>query len=110
MERIALEIHAAQVLLADSAAFFIAFGVESGRDRQARFRFRVPDEVDDGHTVEQGPAPPILGNKAEHVMLDLVPLACARWKMRDMDREVEGIGQPLQFGFPQAHATAVVQL
>src|SRR5713101_953253 len=107
MERISLEIQASQFLIADLAAFFIAFVVESGRDSQAGFRFRVPDEVDDGHTVEQWPATPILGNEAEHAVLDLIPLACARRKMRDVNRQVEGIGKPVQFGFPQAHATTV---
>jgi hypothetical protein len=33
MEWIALEIHAAQGLIADPPAFFIAFRVEPGRDR-----------------------------------------------------------------------------
>jgi hypothetical protein len=70
------------------------------RNRQAGFRFRVPDEVDDGSTVEQGPTTPILGNEAEHAMLDLIPLARARGKMRDLDREMQHIGEPLQFGFP----------
>src|SRR5262245_60313575 len=94
-------------LTAAAATFGIGQGVERTGDRQACFRFRVPDEVDDGHTVEPRPAPPILGNEAEHAMLDLIPLAGARRKVRDMDREVEGIGQPLQLGFPQAYATAV---
>jgi hypothetical protein len=55
MERFAMEIHATQGLIADSAAFFIGFSIEPGRDRQARFCFRVPDKVDDRHPVEQGP-------------------------------------------------------
>ena len=107
MERISLEIQASQFLIADLAAFFIAFVVESGRDSQAGFRFRVPDEVDDGHTVEQWPATPILGNEAEHAVLDLIPLARARRKVRDMEGQVEIIGQPLEFGFPQSHPAAV---
>ena len=81
MEGIALEIHAAQLLITDTAAFGIAFGVKAGRDLEAGFRLRVPDQVDDGHTVEQRAAAPVLGNKAEHAMLNLIPLARARWKV-----------------------------
>ena len=107
MERIAAEIHAAEGLIADPAAFFIAFGVEPSRERQTGFRFRIPDEGDDGHAVEPRAASLMLGNEAEHAMLDLIPLARAGGKRRDVDREVQCIGEPLQFGFPQAHATPV---
>ena len=100
MGGIALEIHATQFLIADAATFFIAFGVEASRDRQARFRFRVPDEVDDGHTVEPRPAPPILGNEAEHAMLNFIPFARAGREVGDMDREVKRRRQPLQLSFP----------
>jgi len=107
MERIAVEIHAAQGLVADSATFFLPFGVEPGRDRQTGFRVRVPHEVDDGHPVEQGTASPIFGNEAAQAMLDLMPLARARRKRRDLDCEVKRSGHPLPCGFPQTHATAV---
>ena len=57
------------------------FCVEPGGNCQARFGFRVPDEIDDGHPVEQGPASPIFGNEADHAMLDLIPLARAWGEM-----------------------------
>ena len=107
MEGIALEIDAAQLLITDAVTFFIPFGVEAGRDGEAGFRFCVADQVDDGHTIEQRATSPVLGNETEHAMLDLIPLARARRKMRDMDRKVESFGQPLQLSFPQADATAV---
>lgn len=107
MERVAVEIHPAQGLITHPTAFLVALRVESGPDRQARFCFRIADQVHDGYSVEHGAASPVLGNEAKHTMLNLIPLARAGGEMRDMDREMQRIGEPLEFGFPQAHATAV---
>lgn len=107
MEGIALEIHSAQLLIPNATAFGIAFRVEASRELEAGSRFCVADQVDHRHTVEQRATAPILGNEAKHAMLDLIPLARAGWKMRDMDREMERLGQPLQLRFPEAYKTAV---
>src|ERR1700730_11856385 len=40
-------------------------------------------------------------------MLDLVPLARARWKVAHRDGEPGAIRQPLEFPFPEAEAGAV---
>ena len=40
-------------------------------------------------------------------MLDLVPLAGARREVAHVDRESEGVGEPLQLSFPDARAIAV---
>lgn len=74
-------------MVTDPPTFFVALRVEPGPDRQARFGFRVADEVDDGHAVEQGATAPIFGNEAEYTMLDFVPLPCAggkgeTWRVR----------------------------
>ena len=107
MEGVALEIHSAQLLIPNATAFGIAFRVEASRDLEAGFRFCVADQVDHRHPVEQRATAPILGNEAEHAMLDLIPLARAGGKMRDLDREMECLGQPLQLRFPEAYTTAV---
>ena len=107
MERISFEIQASQFLIADLAAFFIAFVVEPGRDSEAGFRVRVPDEGDDGDTVEQWPATPIFGNEAEHPVLDLIPFARPRGKVRDVDGQLKVIRQPLEVALPQADPAAI---
>ena len=95
MEWISVDIQSPHFLIADLAAFFIAFVVQPSLDIEAGFRFRISDKVDDGDAVEERPAAPIFGNEAEHAVLDLIPLARARRKVRDMDGQVEIIGQPL---------------
>ncbi len=107
MEGISVDIQSAQVVIADLAAFCIARVVQPGLNGEASFRCRVPDEVDDGDPVEEWPSSPILGNEAEHAGLDLIPLARTRRTVRDLEGQVEISGQPLEFGFPQAHPAAV---
>ncbi len=87
MEGISVDIQSAQVVIADLAAFCIARVVQPGLNGEASFRCRVPDEVDAG--------------------LDLIPLARTRRTVRDLEGQVEISGQPLEFGFPQAHPAAV---
>src|SRR3972149_5856534 len=44
---------------------------------------------------------------AKHPMLDLVPLAGARWKVAHLDLNVEFVREFLQFVFPQATAMSI---
>ena len=92
MERITLQIDAAQLLITDATAFFIPLGVETRGDLEASFCFRVADQVDHRYAVEQRTAPPVLGDETEHAMLNLIPLAGARGEVRDMNRELERRG------------------
>ena len=107
MEGITAEIQKLHFLITDLATFFIPSVIEPRLKGEAGFRFRVPDQVDDGNAVQQRAPTPIFGNEAEHPVLDLVPLAGARRKVRDMDGQVEIIRQPLEFGFPQPDPAAV---
>src|SRR5271156_1195014 len=68
---------------------------------QASRRTRVTDQVDHGLKRAEGTAAPVLRDVTKQAMLDLVPLAGTRWKMRDMDRQTQVVGQALQFLFPR---------
>src|SRR5215472_12451686 len=46
---------------------------------------------------------PVLADKREQTMLDLISLAGPRWEMAYADRESRLVGQPLQFPLPQPH-------
>jgi hypothetical protein len=69
--------------------------VELGFDAQACIRSRVPDEVDDGLEGPQRLAAPVLGDVAEETMVDPVPLARARRRVRDPDAELQVVGKIL---------------
>jgi hypothetical protein len=107
MEGITADIQELHFLLTDLAPFFIPSVIEPRLKGEAGFRFRVPDQVDDGDAVQQGAPTPIFRNEAEQALLELVPLAGARQKVRDVDGEVEIIRQPWEFRFPQPDPAAV---
>ena len=56
---------------------------------------RVAYEVDDRFERTQWPTTPVHRDEGEQAMFDLIPLARPGWKVADMDREVEFVGEPL---------------
>ena len=85
----------------------VAVVIQRRPDRQARRRRGVADQVDHDLTAHQRPPAPILGNMAEHPVLDLVPFTRPRWKVADRDAQPGLISKALQLDLPQA-ATAPV--
>jgi len=76
-------------------------------DPQPRLRRRITDQVhDDGSRAERLTSP-VLGDVAEHPVLDLVPLARAGREMADRDPQPQVVGQTLQRHFPQPRAISV---
>src|SRR5262245_40664659 len=65
------------------------------------------NEVNDHLVGNQGFAPPVLGDKREEPMLNLVPLAGAWRQMANGNRQFEFIGELLQFDFPEPEAIAI---
>ena len=61
----------------------------------------VANQIDDRFELPERAAPPVRRDVTEEPMLDLVPLARARWKVTDGDAQLKGIGQALQFGVPR---------
>jgi len=66
------------------------------------FGGRAADQIDHDLAAGQGASAPVVGDVAEHPMFDRVPLAGSGWKVTDLDRDAELIGQLLQLAFPQA--------
>ena len=93
--------------VADLDAFFIGSLVERAFDLEARLCRRRADEFDDGDTIRQRPAAPVLRDMAEQAVLDPVPLRRSRRIMVHAERQVRLIGELLQFDLPQTHARAI---
>src|SRR6185295_13825548 len=56
---------------------------------QASRGARVADQIDHRLKGAEGTTAPVLRDVTKQAMLDLVPLAGARWKMRDMDGQAQ---------------------
>jgi hypothetical protein len=65
------------------------------------------NQIDDDLVADQWTTAPVHADEREQSMLDLVPLAGARWKMTNPNRESQLVGERLQFLLPQAHPRAV---
>jgi hypothetical protein len=65
------------------------------------------DEIDDDLVTFEHLASPIHADKGEELVLDLIPLAGARRIVAHRHLKSRGIGEPLQFLFPEAETVAV---
>ena len=70
-------------------------------------RLRVPDQCHERFKGHEGAAPPVFREVTEEPVLNLVPLARARWKVGDVNRQPEVVGQALETGLPRARPIAV---
>ena len=77
MERIADDVEAFHLGLADLDPHFIGARVERTFDLQPSLGRCRPDQFDDGEAIGQRPAAPVLGDVTEQPVLDLVPLCAA---------------------------------
>ena len=103
MEVAALNRQGVHLFVGDGLAGLIGGLVQFGMNRQSLYRTRGRDELDDDHAGDQGTAAPILGDVAEHSMLDLVPFARAGRKVPNMQAQPQFIGKALEFRLPQAN-------
>src|SRR5579859_5532566 len=65
------------------------------------------DELDDDLVADEGLAPPVLADRAEQAVLDLVPLARPGREVADGDLETRLVGQLLELELPQPDPVAV---
>ena len=93
--------------LTDLDARWRLASVQSRLDPQARRGVGVADEADDHLEAFQRLAPPIGGDMTAHAVLDLVPLARARWQVADTHAEAALVGKALPFELPEPGAGAV---
>src|ERR1700690_335399 len=76
MERVALDVEGGHFGVADFDAFFVQFFVEFRANREARFGRGRRDQLDDRQPARQRPTPPVLRDRAEQAVFDLVPFRC----------------------------------
>ena len=100
MERVALDVEGSHFGVGDFDAFFVQVVVEFAANREACLGRCRRDQFDDRQPAGQGPTPPILRNRAEQAVFDLVPLGCAGRIMADGNGQARLVGELLQFDLP----------
>src|SRR5688572_15078374 len=88
-------------------ASLVGILVQLGPNVEPRSGGRATDQIDHNLAADQGAPAPVVGDVAEHAMLDRVPLAGSGWKVTDLDRDADLVGQPLQLALPQADPISV---
>jgi len=89
------QIQRSEFRVADLCSGGVAPWVQFGADFQTGFGGGVCDQLDDDFMAYQGSSPPVLGDVAEHAMLDLVPLAGSRREMAYPNRNAQVHSQVL---------------
>ena len=82
----------------------ISFCVDLGMDQESGGSGCGGNEVDYDLVADRRFAPPVLADKGEQAMFDLVSFAGARGKMADFDVQSGLISQFLQLQFPEPDA------
>ena len=107
VELVPLERNTLHLLRRYRLARRVIVGVQLGTDRQTATRRRVANQVHHHLQAHQRPTSPVLRDVTEHPVLDLVPLARARWKMAHRDPKPRLVRQLLQLPLPQAVAAPI---
>ncbi len=96
-----------EFLVRDLNALFVLALIERCVDSKSLSRCGVADQIDNDGAADEWFASPILGDVAEHPMLNLVPLTGPRREMAHGDPKIEVIRKLLKTAFPQPRTTAV---
>ncbi len=83
-----LDLYRSPLLIGDLYSPGIGASIEFGMDSETCLCGGIADEIDDDRIARQGSSTPILRNVSKHLMLDLIPLAGAGWKMTDRDPQL----------------------
>jgi len=73
MERVASDVEALHLGLADFDAFLVGPGIERAFDFEAGLRCGCSDQLDHSGAISEGSTSPVLRDVTEHPVLDLVP-------------------------------------
>src|ERR1700733_13036595 len=96
-----------QIVLGYLDSSLVMTTIESCMDLESVVGFCVRDQTDHDLITDERVRPPVRRDVAEHPMLDLVPLACARWEVADADEQPRLVGEALQLDLPQSCPYAV---
>ena len=96
-----------RLLVADFYSRFVMVRIQGGLHHKPRACCRVGDEIDNHLITCQRATTPVLGDKTEKTVFDLVPFAGAWRKMADFQTESRLVRQFLERYLPQPAAAAV---
>ena len=100
MEGVLGEVDGGQLRVGDFDAFGIFVFIQFSAHLEAGFGFRRSDQLDDCAVAAQRLASPVDGDELEKAMLYFVPLAGAGRQMANRNRELEFVGEILEFDLP----------
>ena len=107
MEVRAGDIDGGEVVIGNDDAFWIEVFIEFAMDGKTGTRSGSRDQIDNDAMADQRFGAPVVAYEGEQSVLDLVPLAGARWKVTDRDVDSDLVGQVLQLALPQPRARAI---
>ncbi len=107
MEVIALEMDCRHFSIGDLDTGGIAPVVNLGMNLQSFARRSSGDQTDDHLQAGKWLSAPILADKGEQSVFDLVPFAGSRREVAHGNGQTSLISQPLQFQFPQTEARSI---
>jgi len=82
----------------------VTIGIDFGLDSQASLGCGRGDQLHNGLMADEWSSPPILADKREQPMFDLIPFAGAGRQVADGDLEIEFVGQCLKLTLPESHS------
>ena len=100
MESVWFDVEGRHLLVGDLDAFGIGVWIEFAADFETALRRCAGNQFDHGEATGERGSAPVLGDVAEHPVLDSVPLRCARRIMQDTDRQVCLVAEFLQLCLP----------
>src|SRR6202040_3824923 len=107
MERVTSYVEARHFCIGDLYAFGISVAIEFATDRKPFFCRRVGDQRDCDVEADERHGAPVLGDEAEHAMLDLVPLGSARRIVANLNDQAGFVGELLQRPLPEPQAGTI---
>ena len=87
MEFIPFNGQGGKLLLGHLDARSVGVRIQLGSNMETRIGRRAADQIDYHFKAEQRTTAPVMGDMAEHPMLDFVPLACSRGKVTNLDAQ-----------------------
>src|SRR5437773_6783751 len=102
-----LEAQGPHVRIGNLLPRLVARGIQERLDFESAPGGGAANEVHHRFETDQRPRLPVQADEREEAMLDLVPLARARWVMADDDRESQMVRETLQVNFPRPQPVPV---
>ena len=107
MEFVAFDRYVGEFFIGDFDSRLVRVFVKLGANAQTRLGCHAADQVHYDLASQQRAASPVVGDVAEHSMLDLVPLAGAGREVTDLHGKPKFISKLLQLQSPQSNSIAV---